>query len=156
MLLYRPYLLVRSIKAGTAVVSSEKDDIISLSNTCCSLAQETIEVIIRNWYPNQMLAWNASWFLFQACLVLLLWLLSSSISPHEAEAFGDAVKRALNILTEMRPWRGSAAQTQDLIMFIFSARTGDQHTWETNWSLSDDELMTLLGFSGMVEDGTWT
>src|SRR5687768_14875023 len=97
MLLYRPYLLVRSIKAGTAVVSSEKDDIISLSNTCCSLAQETIEVIIRNWYPNQMLAWNASWFLFQACLVLLLWLLSSSISPHEAEAFGDAVKRALNI-----------------------------------------------------------
>lgn len=152
MLLYRPYLLIRSIDLGTAGSSSEQGSIVSLSDSCCLIAQETIDLIVGHWYPSQMLAWNASWFIFQATLVLLLRLLSSSISSSEVEIFEGYMTRALEILTEMRPWRGSAAQTYDLLQFIYSTRTRIQQPWETDWPLSDEDLMKLLGFSGMMED----
>jgi hypothetical protein len=152
MLLYRPYLLIRSIDIGTASSSSEQGNIVSLSDSCCLLAQETIDLIVGNWYPNQMLAWNASWFIFQATLVLLLRLLSSSVLSSEVEIFEGYITRALAALIEMRPWRRSAAQTYDLLQFIYSTRTRMQQPWETDWPLSDEDLMKLLGFSGMIED----
>lgn len=155
MLLHRPFLLIQAIKAGTADDMSESQVTDPLANTCCWLAKETIDLITGNWYPNQVLAWNSSWFVFQACLVILLRLLSPSISTEEHEVFENTVTEALNLLTEMCPWRVSAGQTHDLILFIFSARATSHQSWDSSWSLSDDQLMDLLGFESILGDGNW-
>lgn len=155
MLLYRPYLLVQSIKAGTQEKSPNAQGIAPLADKCCSLAKENIELIMASWYPNQVLAWNSSWFLFQACLVLLLRLLSQSTPSSEVDAYEEIIARSLQLLVDMRPWRVSVAQTHDLILFIFSARTATHQTWDSNWSVSDEELMNLLGFGGMLTDCNW-
>ncbi|EUC41474.1 hypothetical protein COCMIDRAFT_66973, partial [Bipolaris oryzae ATCC 44560] len=110
MLLHRPSLLVQCVKAGN--VDSEMT---SFANTCCCVAKKTVDTIAKTWYPNQLLSWKASWFLFQACLVLLLRLLSTSISPFEAKELEDYITRSMDLFTKMYPWRTALKQGQDLI-----------------------------------------
>lgn len=146
MLLHRPFLLVQCIKAGDV-----QSDMASSANTCCYIAKQTVDTIAKTWYPNQILAWKASWFLFQACLVLLLRLLSTSISPIEADELEDYITRSQRLFTEMHPWRAASKQGQDLIQFIFSSRDKGNDAWESGWMMTDDDLVNLLGISDLIE-----
>lgn len=154
MLMYRPYLLVRSIKVGSIEVGSPAEgDVLTLSEICCSIAKETVDTIIRHWYPNQALAWHSSWYIFQACLVILLKLLSLSVSQTESDVLENTIEQALAMLTEIQPWRRSAAQTRELIHFVYSARVSAHRTLESGWSLSDEDLMNLLGLGETIYQG---
>ncbi|KAG9252926.1 uncharacterized protein F5Z01DRAFT_168252 [Emericellopsis atlantica] len=154
MTLHRPFLLLQTIKASTEgnMVSQDADRI---ADTCCAIAQETINTIADNWYPNQLLGWNCTWFLFQACLVILLKLLSKTAGA-DSQILEVCVVQCLELLTEMRPWRRSAAQTHDLLLFIFNARTASTQDWGANCSLSDEALLNLLGFGPIDGDVDWS
>ncbi|KAF4446658.1 hypothetical protein F53441_9699 [Fusarium austroafricanum] len=149
MILHRPYLLVQAIKANDGL---ENQDTISSANICCEVAKQTVDMIARNWYPNQILAWNASWFLFQACLVLLLRLLSPFTSPSEIGQLEDAITQSLSLFADMRPWRDALCQGHDLILFIYSPRNTGNQEWDSSWLLSDDDLVNSLGISAFLED----
>lgn len=151
MLLHRPYLLIQSIKAGLQDDLSS-DYINSNADACCKFAQDSIRDIAESWYPSQLLAWNASWFLFQAALVVLLRLLSGTYGDQSSNLEASVIQ-CLASLEQMRTWRGSAAQTHDLISFIFNARGTGEQGWRFN-SLPDGALMDLLSFDA-VAGGDW-
>ncbi|KAJ6195925.1 fungal-specific transcription factor domain-containing protein [Bipolaris maydis] len=147
MLLHRPFLLVQCVKAGNV-----HSDLMSFANTCCCVAKQTVDTIARTWYPNQLLSWKASWFLFQACLVLLLRLQSTSISPFEANELEDYITQSMDLFTKMYPWRTALKQGQDLIQFIWSSRNKGNEAWGSSWLISDDDLVSLLGISDLTGD----
>lgn len=152
MILYRPYLLIQSIKSGLQDDPSS-DYMSSQADACCKFAQDSIRDIAESWYPNQLLAWNSSWFLFQAALVVLLRLLSGTC-PDQSSSLEASIIQCLASLYQMRTWRGSAVQTRDLVSFIFNARGTGEDGWRFNCSLPDEALMDLLSFD-CVADSDW-
>ncbi|XP_014550142.1 hypothetical protein COCVIDRAFT_116358 [Bipolaris victoriae FI3] len=149
MLLHRPSLLVQCVKAGNV-----HSDMASFAKICCCVAKQTVDTIAKTWYPNQLLSWKASWFLFQACLVLLLNLLSTSVSPSEANELEDYIARSMDLFAKMYPWRTALKQGQDLIQFILLSRNQSNEGWGSNWFISDDELVSLLGISELTGECT--
>lgn len=153
MILYRPYLLIHSIKANPNE-DSPSESIISTAHTCCEIAQDSIRFIAESWYPNQLLAWNSSWFLFQAALVVLLTLISAQ-SPDQNLSLESSIIQCLTHLDQMRRWRGPAAQTHDLISFIFNARENSKNPLESECSLPEEAFADLLDFGSTMIDGDW-
>ena len=143
MTLYRPYLLIGAMKHGTAT-EPPSEDILSASQRCCAIAQETVRLIANTWYPNQLLAWNFTWFLYQAALVLLLDILSPT--PSERQSSDASIVECLGLLDRMRRWRASAATTLDILQFIYDSRLIDRQSRESVSSLSDEALVEMLGY----------
>uniref|UniRef100_A0A0B7KI12 Xylanolytic transcriptional activator regulatory domain-containing protein n=1 Tax=Bionectria ochroleuca TaxID=29856 RepID=A0A0B7KI12_BIOOC len=145
MTLYRPYLLLRSLGASSRSEHSPRNDTAAIADTCVTIARETIELIKANWYPNQLVAWNSSWFLFQAVLVVLLGL-SSATPETDVQPLEREIEESLRLFNEMCRWRGPAAHTHDLIQFIYESRALEEHDLGVEELLSDEALMILLGF----------
>ncbi|CAH0024639.1 unnamed protein product [Clonostachys rhizophaga] len=145
MTLYRPYLLLRSLSASSRSEHSTRNDTAAIADTCVTIARETIELIKGNWYPNQLVAWNSSWFLFQAVLVVLLGL-SSATPETDVQPLERDIEESLRLFNEMCRWRGPAAHTHDLIQFIYESRALEEHDLGVEELLSDEALMILLGF----------
>jgi hypothetical protein len=90
-------------------------------------------------------AWNSSWFLFQAVLVVLLGL-SSATPETDVQPLEREIEESLRLFNEMCRWRGPAAHTHDLIQFIYESRALEEHDLGVEELLSDEALMILLGF----------
>ena len=153
MTLYRPYLFIHSIK-GNSNEDRPSESITATAHTCCEIAQDSIRFIAESWYPNQLLAWNSSWFLFQASLVVLLTLVSAQ-SPDRTLSLESSIIQCLTHLDRMRRWRGPAGQTHDLISFIFNARENSKNPWESEFSFPEEAFTDLLDFGSAMIDGDW-
>jgi hypothetical protein len=143
MTLYRPHMLISSLMPNGHGQAPSTEDSSILADVCDSIAQETVQFVSDSWYPNQYLAWNSSWFLFQAALVILLKLFTlppgADTRLHEC-----AVVESLKLLNQMRKWRGSAADSHDLLQFIYESREHSQGDLEAEPTLTDDKWMMLL------------
>ena len=144
MTLYRPYLLIGAVKLSTAT-ETLSEDILSASQRCCAIARETVRLIADTRYPNQVLAWNSTWFLYQAALVLLLDILSPA--TFQSQDSDRPIVQCLGLLDQMRQWRASAATTHDILQFIFdSSGLINVQSRESVPSLSDEALVEMLGY----------
>ncbi|PVH69895.1 hypothetical protein DL98DRAFT_391074, partial [Cadophora sp. DSE1049] len=77
LVLHRPRLLTSALRRSRAVhIQPEEQEIV---DQCRSLACDTVDAIQDDWLFNQLALRNINWFLFQACMVLLL----SICSEHE-------------------------------------------------------------------------
>lgn len=145
MTLYRSYLLLRSLGASSRSECSPRDETAAIADTCVAIARETIELIKVKWYPNQLVAWNSSWFLFQAVLVVLLER-NSATPETDVQPLERDIAESLTLFNEMSRWRSPAAHTHDLLQFIYESRALEEHDLEAEELLSDEALMILLGF----------
>jgi hypothetical protein len=119
-------------------------------NNCRCVAVEAIEVIALYWTPNRIHAWNAAWYLFQACMVpILLFAIEKSQGQPNME-FIDMVKaslsKALETFTEMRLWMKPSDRSPDIIAALFEAVSSEAGDVEKSPSLGDSN------FSGWCDD----
>ncbi|KAH8696015.1 fungal-specific transcription factor domain-containing protein, partial [Talaromyces proteolyticus] len=138
MTLYRPLVLIRALQRHSQAESHHSHDL--FVTRCRSLAIETIETISRDWFPNQISAWNSVWYLFQACLVLVLSVLSEP--DHTARPVWDEqIRRSLDLLTEMAPWSPGAVRSSEVIRFLHDTQSQSQESSlvETNLDFFDFE-----------------
>ena len=154
MVLYRPYILTWCVIKTDCNQAPCSEEVLSFADMCNSIALETVKFANDSWYPSQILAWNSTWFLFQAALVVLLKLLAMP-SQADTEQQDRAIRESLKLLDQMRKWRSPAADSHDLIQFIYESRVLKKDDLGADPILSDDTWMTFLGL-GPNDDHGWS
>jgi hypothetical protein len=91
-------------------------------NTCRQLAKQTIEDIFREWTPNQMLGWNAAWFLYQAVMVPLVSLFWERWNGGEGEVeWKESVELVLEAMEGLGDWSLAAKRSREVVGKMFEA-----------------------------------
>lgn len=113
MLIHRPVLLNMAINYG-----AEQDD--EAVDTCREMARTTICDISQEWTRNQMSAWNAVWFLYQAAMIPLVSLFWEWDSPlvHEWQ---HEVQTILKLLDSMEEWSLAARRSREVVWRMYEA-----------------------------------
>ncbi|KUL87884.1 hypothetical protein ZTR_03232 [Talaromyces verruculosus] len=117
--LYRPYALIQSLQVYSQRDTDKTE--MSLVTTCRAIAKEVIETIKLDWFPNQICAWNSVWYLFQACLVILLSVISEPDSDARPE-WDRTIRETVDMLHEMTAWSPGAARSREVICFLYEAQ----------------------------------
>ncbi|KIV78181.1 hypothetical protein PV11_09924 [Exophiala sideris] len=119
LLLYRPALL--SWAARTAPFNSLQPDEQYAIQQCRAIACQAIEYIASKMHPLlKVRIWTASWYLYQACLVLLLSLI---IEPEHAESWTwrSMIEKTLDMFESMGPWSVAASRSKRVVAIIYGA-----------------------------------
>ncbi|GAM37551.1 hypothetical protein TCE0_024r07563 [Talaromyces pinophilus] len=117
--LYRPYALIQSLQVYSQQETDKTET--SLVTACRAIAKEVIETIKLDWFPNQICAWNSVWYLFQACLVVLLSVISEPDSDARPE-WDRTIRETVDMLHEMTAWSPGAARSREVICFLYEAQ----------------------------------
>lgn len=122
--LYRPYALIQGLQLSSQQ-ETDQTEILPLVTTCRSISKEVIETIKLDWFPNQICAWNSVWYLFQACLVILLSVISEPDSDARPE-WDRTIRETVDMLHEMTAWSPGAARSREVICFLYEAQAQAQ------------------------------
>lgn len=119
LLLYRPALL--SWAARTTSFHSLQPDEQYAIQQCRLIACHAIDHIAAQMHPlTKIRIWIASWYLYQACLVLLLNLM---IEPEHTESWKwrVTVEKTLDMFESMSPWSVAASRSKQVVAIIYGA-----------------------------------
>ncbi|KAI1480724.1 fungal-specific transcription factor domain-containing protein [Daldinia eschscholtzii] len=102
---------------------------IQIIDTCRLVAGEAVDSIALYWTPNRIHVWNSAWYLFQACMVPLLFVTIDQSRPNpNAESLASArasLVKALETFSEMKPWMRGSDRASDIVTAIYEAITGE-------------------------------
>ncbi|KAI9148242.1 fungal-specific transcription factor domain-containing protein [Paramyrothecium foliicola] len=148
------YFNIRLILLRSLVVYMVRDRVpvdqicgqaLEVVETCRKVSGEAIESIALYWTPNRIHAWNAAWYLFQACMVpvLLIVMGRSQTQPNiEAQESGKAwLMKALETFSEMRLWMRSSDKGPDIISALFEATSTESEESEQTPSNSESNFL---------------
>jgi len=95
---------------------------------CRGIAKETIEDIYREWSPNQMIGWNAVWFLYQASMVPLVSLFWENWNTTKVLEWQNQLEKVLDLFASMAEWSLAARRSLEVVskMYEASKRTTGQ------------------------------
>lgn len=95
---------------------------------CRGIAKETIEDIYKEWSPNQMIGWNAVWFLYQASMVPLISLFWENWNTAKVLEWQNQLEKVLDLFASMAEWSLAARRSLEVVskMYEASKRTTGQ------------------------------
>lgn len=143
--LYRPCLLNAALKqkhSRSCLTTVE----IELVRKTGDIALETMEGIVRDWFPNQVSAWNSVWHIFQAALSLLV-TLSALHDDDKAGSWIQGIETIIETLKQMQPWSTGACRSLEVVQLLFRGvrATREPYTCTTPQDLLEDsDYMNLL------------
>lgn len=166
LVLYRPRLLITTVLQASAHgdISSEDQDAVQ---KCRFIASEIISSVQKDWFPVQQVVRNCIWFMFNACMVPLLSLLSDP-SHEDANTWRADVEVSLTLCNKMSSWSPVIERTREVINAIYEVTNGSKvteppnglesdsnffwDTWNTDISWNDVSLESLMGPSHLEFD----
>lgn len=166
LVLYRPRLLTTTLLRASSHsnLSSEEQ---ALVKTCRSIASEIIGSVQKDWFPVQQVVRNSIWFMFNACMVPMLSLLSDP-SHIDAEIWRMDVETSLSLCDEMSSWSPVIERTREVIHAIYTISNKSKATeplsglesdcsstwrpWNEDIFWNDVGLELLLGPSNLEFD----
>lgn len=110
MLIHRPVLL--SLASSNATAATEAD--IAAVEMCRELAKHTVDDIACEWGRNQMLGWNAAWFLYQAAMVPLVSIFWQWDSPRVSD-WHKQIESIVELLEAMEDWSLAARRSREVV-----------------------------------------
>jgi hypothetical protein len=122
LLLYRPVLL--SYATGKVRFSSLPLAEQSAVQKCQDIACCAIDQIASMMHAlNKVRVWNASWYLYQASLVVLLNII---IEPDHADMYKwrGRIDKVLEMFDGMSPWSMAASRSKEVVAMIYDACGG--------------------------------
>ncbi|CRK44195.1 hypothetical protein BN1723_000881 [Verticillium longisporum] len=124
---HAPSSVSSSADAGTSPGSGvlNEEEILASINTCSDMAAQTIEDIAKEWTRNQMLGWNAAWFLYQAAMIPLLRLCWQPGNP-EAGTWRSQIETTLEILDAVGDWSLTACRSREVVRRVYEASCQNQ------------------------------
>ncbi|KAJ5222428.1 uncharacterized protein N7469_008668 [Penicillium citrinum] len=122
MLLYRPKLLSYAMRRVPFMTlrTEERNAILK----CREIAETVIESISTTTKLNQVVGWNAVWFLFQATMVPLLYLSIGARNDNLDDSFASCkiqVETAMMTLERIKVYRHTAERSLEAISSILEA-----------------------------------
>ncbi|KAI1106525.1 fungal-specific transcription factor domain-containing protein [Jackrogersella minutella] len=109
-----------------AQLSAEELRIVDTSRI---IASEAIDSIALYWTPNRIHVWNSAWYLFQACMVPLLSIITensrSNPTTESQTAARASLAKALETFSEMKPWMRASDRGPDIVAAIYETITGE-------------------------------
>ncbi|KAL3493492.1 fungal-specific transcription factor domain-containing protein [Aspergillus germanicus] len=107
---------------------------LELVKLCRSIATEAIEAIALRWVPNRTQVWNSAWYLFQACMVPLVFIAmgaesslthgtidDSSCASTTIAAHYTTLTKALTTFAEMKPWLRASDRAASIVEALVQA-----------------------------------
>lgn len=125
MLLYRPQLLSYAMRRVPFMIlrTEERNAVVK----CREIAETIIESISMTTKLNQMVGWNAVWFLFQATMVPLLYLSTQSRNDIPDNSFASCkiqIETAMMTLERIKVYGHTAERSLEAISSILEACLG--------------------------------
>lgn len=163
LVLNRPLLLTTSLRRARN--GQIQPDEIEVVERCRSIALTTVAAIQEDWFPIQLCARSLNWFLFQACMVLLLSLFSEPNHP-DVHQWTVSMEVSLDLFEKMSPWGLTIRRTREVIQLIYGASqaTATQTQpdsfleqdvrWEPSVFWDSANWDALLGFTEFDFEGT--
>ncbi|KAF4974685.1 hypothetical protein FZEAL_8443 [Fusarium zealandicum] len=151
--LYRPALLNAALRQKSKGEASASKP--ALICKCIEAAQDTVDALALDWFPNQLLSWNSAWHLFQATLVLILAFILDRQWARQQRC-GDCIGRALQLFAQVEHSSPGGTRSRELLEALYRAVDGIDYVDtgtrpdETNTSALDWLDMDLLG-----DDDDW-
>jgi hypothetical protein len=90
---------------------------------CRDIASQIIDDVQKDWFPVQQVVRNSIWFMFNACMVPLLSLLSDP-RHDEAESWRRDVITSLSLCEEMCSWSPVVERTREVVATIYEISNG--------------------------------
>ncbi|OBT83702.1 hypothetical protein VE02_08278 [Pseudogymnoascus sp. 03VT05] len=117
LVLYRPRLLTTTVHRASfhSDLSSEEQAVVQ---RCRSIASEIISSVQKDWFSVQQVVRNSIWFMFNACMVPLLSLLSDP-SHKDAEIWRMDVETSLSLCEELSSWSPVIERSREAIYAIY-------------------------------------
>jgi hypothetical protein len=166
LVLYRPHLLTTTVRRASShkSLSAEEQAVVQ---KCRSIASEIISSIRSDWFPIQQVVRNSIWFMFNACMVPLLSLISDP-SHEDAEIWRMEVETSLSLCDKMASWSPVIERTREFISAIYEVGNNLKITeppvgmdsefgfcfdlWDADTFGNNDGLQSLLGFNQLETD----
>ena len=119
IVLHRPVLLSYALRRiPYHELSLEEQQAIEV---CTSVARETIYDISREWRPNQIIGWNATWFLHQAVMIPLISLFIDPNNPMAVQENQDQIETTLGLFGCLSEWSFSAHRSREVVSKVLVA-----------------------------------
>ncbi|KAF2750044.1 hypothetical protein M011DRAFT_397715 [Sporormia fimetaria CBS 119925] len=113
IILHRPVLLSTALRRAR-FAELTADEKLAVTKTRI-LASKTIDDISNECLPDLVSGWNAVWFTYQACMVLLVSLFADPSMPEETEKWERSLDTAVHFLSRCRPWSVAAKRSADAV-----------------------------------------
>lgn len=131
LILYRTallYLLYEWKRGNEELVPDQKQQ--QVLDRAYVVASQAIDCIALYWTPNRVHVWNSSWYLFQACMVPLLYMamertMQKPSSPESRASWRASMDKALETFAEMRPWMRAADRAPDIVSALYEALSAE-------------------------------
>lgn len=118
IVLYRPVLLNLANRGNDATPTPEEVEAVL---KCRTLAQQNIEDIAREWTPNQMLGWNAVWFMYQASMIPLVSMFWESWNRSLVRECQAQIEMVLEAFEGMADWSLAARRSREVVSKMYEA-----------------------------------
>lgn len=89
--------------------------------TCRRIAKETIEDMFRDWSPNQMVGWNAVWFLYQASMIPLVSIFWEKWNTVQVLEWQKQIETVLGLFAAMADWSLAARRSLEVVSKMYEA-----------------------------------
>lgn len=90
-------------------------------NTCRAIAKQTIEDIAREWTPNQMLGWNAVWFMYQASMIPLVSMFWESWNTQLVRECQQQIEIVIKVMDGLSDWSLAARRSREVVSKMYEA-----------------------------------
>ncbi|KAH6887650.1 fungal-specific transcription factor domain-containing protein [Thelonectria olida] len=152
--LYRPCLLQAALRRSLASDNAGYDG--NLVTKSIEVARDTVDTLTLDWFPNQLVSWNAAWHLFQAALVLVL-ALALDIEWARENSCHESVQKALDLFSCIEHASPGGTYSREIIRHLY--RVAESNCPETANEMQTDITSTLtLDFLDpdlMGQDADW-
>jgi hypothetical protein len=118
IVLYRPVLLNLANRGNEGPAT--QDELESVAK-CRAIAKETIEVIAREWTPNQMLGWNGVWFMYQAVMIPLVTMFWESWNTQQVRECRAQIEVVLEAFDGLSDWSLAARRSREVVAKMYEA-----------------------------------
>lgn len=118
IVLLRPVLLNLANRGKQSLPREE--ELIAVQK-CRSIARQTIEDIAHEWTPNQMLGWNAVWFLYQASMIPLVSIFWEPWNTAQASDCQTQIEVVLEAFEGMTDWSLAARRSREVLLKMYEA-----------------------------------
>lgn len=119
LLLHRPILLAVASHSTTSDAKPSDQDLASVEK-CRDMAEATISDISREWTQNQMAAWTAVLYLYQAVMIPLVSIFWERHSP-QVPRWQRQVEVVLDLLAAMDEWSLAASRSREVVWRMYEA-----------------------------------
>ncbi|KAH6695086.1 fungal-specific transcription factor domain-containing protein [Plectosphaerella plurivora] len=103
---------------GTGAGPGDDEDFTASLDACSDMAGQTIHDISREWTRNQMLGWNAAWFLYQAVMIPLLRLAWQPLDSRN-DQWRAQIEMTLDLLDAMGDWSLTATRSREVVRRVY-------------------------------------